>query len=239
MKSKTPEQETQHSQEPENDDEPGERKAGLETEEAGTGDAGGTVKPPTDAEDASGEPKKHKSGFDLSKFRLPQHYTPLGLVEKRAAIRLGKASKQSFFRVHSDPKYQFQTRVLEYEGGDLYLVSPDLCDEFSTLLRRVTLRLYVTLDGVIGIWPLSIPDELRPNRWHISALEIASKAEESWVRMAANMAAGEYDYVIALKPPATVKWPPKEFDELIGEAFKGRVIDTVDHPVLRALRGAL
>jgi hypothetical protein len=216
---------------------------GSEIQEHETGEAGGTggtVKPPIDAEEASEEPKKRKAGFDLAKFRLPQNFTQVGLVEKRAGIRLGKPTKHSFFRVNPSPDYQFETRVLEYgENRDLYLVSPELCDEIPTLLRVVTLRLYVTLDGVIGIWPLPIPDELRPNRWHISALEIALKAEESWVRMAANMAAGEYDYVIALNPPAVVKWPTKTFDELIREAFKGRIIDTPDHPVLRALRGAL
>jgi hypothetical protein len=183
----------------------------------------------------SGSPK---SRFDLAALRLPQNYVETAGVEKRGAIRLGKPPKHSFFRVRTGAEFQFPTRLLEFgEGKDTYLISAELCESLATLLRAVVLRVYVTLDGVAGVWPLAIPDPLRPNRWHTSALEIAHAAEGRWIRMAANQAVGAYDYVIALGDLKEPAWPASSLEEIIREAFKDRFIEQASHPVLRALRG--
>ncbi len=73
--------------------------------------------------------------------------------------------------------------------------------------------------------------------WNRSALEAATIATGKWVRVAANMALGAYDVFEATGeiPPPT--WPGTSFCDLLALAFKGRLVDSVDHPVLRRLRG--
>lgn len=178
------------------------------------------------------------AGFDLAALRLSQNFLETAGVEKRTALRLGKPPKHSFFRVRGGAEYQFPTRLLEFgESKDAYLVAAVLAQPIVTLLRAVVLRLYATLDGTTGIWPVALPDPLRPNRWHTSGLEIVQVAETRWVRMAANQGVGAYDYVAALGDLKEPGWPGVDFEETIREAFKDRCIDSAEHPVLRALRG--
>jgi len=178
--------------------------------------------------------------FDLESLRLPQNYVETAGVEKHAAYSVDKPAKHTFFRVHRDQDKQFPTRVLEYgEGRDRYLVSSELCDQVATLLRPVNLRLYSTYDRVFGIWPLAIPDPLRPNRYHTSALAIASVAEERWVRMAANQHVGAYEHIVALHDLKEPTWPKASFEDILREAFKDRFIESSDHPILCALRGEI
>ncbi len=71
----------------------------------------------------------------------------------------------------------------------------------------------------------------------VSALEAASRASGHWVRMASNMPLGAYDvYETAANWPAP-QWPTESFSDLLRVAFKGRLIDSLDHPVLKRLRG--
>jgi hypothetical protein len=177
-------------------------------------------------------------GFDLAALRLPQSFIEIAGVQKRSAIRLGKPPKHSFFRVHPGLDFQFPTRLLEFgESKDAYLVSPQLVESIATLLRAVVLRIYITRESVVGIWPLAFPDQLRPNRWHTSALDLVRASETNWVRMAANQAVGAYDFVAALGDLKDPIWPAASFEETIREAFKDRLIEGPEHPVLRALRG--
>jgi hypothetical protein len=55
--------------------------------------------------------------------------------------------------------------------------------------------------------------------------------------MAANQGAGAYDFIAALGDLKDPIWPAASFDETIREAFKDRLIEDAEHPVLRALRG--
>jgi hypothetical protein len=51
------------------------------------------------------------------------------------------------------------------------------------------------------------------------------------------MALGAYDVFEATAEWPEPDWPNVPFNELLRVAFKGKVIDTLDHPVLKRLRG--
>ena len=53
----------------------------------------------------------------------------------------------------------------------------------------------------------------------------------------ANMGAGTYDVLEAAAQFPDPVWPEFTLQQLLELAFKNRVIDTMDHPVLRRLRG--
>jgi len=55
--------------------------------------------------------------------------------------------------------------------------------------------------------------------------------------MKANMAGGMYDTWEAAGELADPTWPELTFAEVLKLCFQSRFIETVDHPVIRALRG--
>ena len=55
--------------------------------------------------------------------------------------------------------------------------------------------------------------------------------------MVADMALGAYRIHLAEGDLPDPLWPAKTLPELLKLAFKGRIVDSIDHPVVRRLRG--
>jgi hypothetical protein len=73
--------------------------------------------------------------------------------------------------------------------------------------------------------------------WNRSALEAAQVAMKKWVRVQSNRSLGAYEIYEAAAPWGDPEWPDVQFKDLLKIAFKDRLIDTADHPVLKRLRG--
>ena len=103
--------------------------------------------------------------------------------------------------------------------------------------------LYTTIDrrNVITLWPVRLPDENgRLDDWNRSAHEAAQLGTEQWVRMSADMALGAYRIDVAIGAFPDPAWPTDvTFQDLLTIAFKGKMIEDLDHPVLRRLRGEI
>lgn len=52
------------------------------------------------------------------------------------------------------------------------------------------------------------------------------------------MRAGAYDVFEATAKLPQPEWPVESFEQLFRLAFRDRVIDSIDHPVIRQLKGA-
>ena len=59
----------------------------------------------------------------------------------------------------------------------------------------------------------------------------------SWVRVAANMSLGAYEVYEASGSIPDPEWPDVTFRVLLEIAFKGRFIQSLDHPVIHRLQG--
>jgi hypothetical protein len=57
--------------------------------------------------------------------------------------------------------------------------------------------------------------------------------------MSSNQGLGAYELHPAIANLAEPEWPDVSFQEILKIAFKGRLIEELDHPVLRRLRGEL
>jgi hypothetical protein len=63
-------------------------------------------------------------------------------------------------------------------------------------------------------------------------------AMQRWVRVKANMSLGAYEVYEASANIPEPAWPGDlTFDQMLKIAFKGRLVDSFDHPVLKRLRG--
>ncbi len=178
---------------------------------------------------------------NLESLRLSQDFAGIARVKPALTnIACKRPHKQEFIRIRPGAENRFDTGCfINKESREVYLVSHTVWD---LLVGNVTPTLLAVCQSrnspVPFLWPLTLPDSDRPNRWHESALEAASLAESQWVKVAADMSAGLYVSMIAVDKLPEPDWSNvPTMPELLRLAFKGRFIDSEDHPVLRRLRG--
>jgi hypothetical protein len=106
--------------------------------------------------------------------------------------------------------------------------------EFAT----VTLYTTITRQGILHLWPVKLPTrEGRQNEWHRSAGEGAERAMKKWVRMTASMSLGAYEIFEASGDLPDPVWPDFSFEEILKIAFRDRIVDRPDHPLVQRLQG--
>ena len=154
-------------------------------------------------------------------------------------VPVRKPSKEWFFRIH--PDYSLDTLVLELkEDSETLLVAPALrgalLEEKCVVIR--TIRLGVNRQGTPFLWPMRKPTEGRKDAWALSALDAAREAESRWTRLQPDMSLGAYRLAVA-KVDDVPRWPKESFNDLLRIGFKGAVVDSLDHPLLKKLRGVV
>jgi len=181
--------------------------------------------------------------FDLNGLRLSQNFsTNIGVKKVLTTVPVRKPHKQHFIRVKPDQNWRLETAVLTLKDGgeETYLVSAGMISELSHEIVPVILQTAVNRQGDPFIWPVRLPaEDGKHNPWHRSALEAATMAMKTWVRVQANMTLGAYDVFEATGDLPEPNWPDIDFQDLIRIAFKDHLIESPDHPVIRQLRGVV
>jgi hypothetical protein len=180
--------------------------------------------------------------LDLGAMAKPQDYADLS-SEHIARLRVGRPPNASFFRVHPT-LYQDLTVYVHEEGMEkvTYLItSPvyaQVIDEPAFKHKRY--YLYMTQNGVLGLLPVSLPNMTgRLDSWSESMGRIVSVARERYVRVISNMELREYTYREAVQDFGEPSWPNEEWVELLSLAFQDRIIDSMDHDIIRKLNGEI
>ncbi len=186
--------------------------------------------------------KSKPNPFDPARLRLSQRFSKGADVQRAiVTVPVRKPNPQEFFRVHPDEAWRLETALIEIKADrEMYLVDPGIWPLFPNECKPRTL--YTTIDrrNVVTLWPVRLPDEKgRLDDWNRSAHEAAQLAMQKWVRLSANQSLGAYDIDIASGVFPDPVWPDITFQELLKIAFKGRLIEDLDHPVLRRLRGEI
>lgn len=207
--------------------------------------SGQTVPPdhsPTGQDPSPESLKGAPDPFDLDRLKLPPSGTNApGTQKLLVTIPARKPDKAWWIRVHPDEQYRIETLVLELKDArELYLIAADirehLLGEPTVSRRRIVTA--INRQGTLFLWPLRLPDESgKLDPWGETALAGADSATRGWTRISANMALGANDIWQAQAFLSEPEWPAHTFQEMLRVAFRGRMIDSVDHPVLRRLRG--
>jgi hypothetical protein len=182
------------------------------------------------------------AALDLDQFRLSQHFAAATAVRKHVVtVPVRKPNRQEFVRVHPDSDWRLTTATLNLkEERETYVVVPKLWATLNEELVRATLYAAMTRQGTFFIWPVRMPGaDGRLDEWSRSAHEGADLATRAWVKVAANMNLGAYELGEAQGDLPDPVWPSETFAELFSIAFRGKVIDDIDHPVLRKLHGEI
>jgi hypothetical protein len=179
--------------------------------------------------------------FDPAVLRLDQSFTEGPAVKKLlTTIPVRKPGAQDFVRVHEGEKYRLDTAVISLKDDrETYLVAPVLVRELVDECIPVTLYTAITRQGVLTLWPVRLPGtDGRDMEWWRSAREATELAMHSWVRLKANTALGAYEIYTAAGNIPDPEWPQLSLHEILKIAFREFMIDTVDHAVIKKLRGA-
>ena len=90
------------------------------------------------------------------------------------------------------------------------------------------------------IWPVALGDGSgRRNAWHDTAREASELAKREWIKLVSDMAGGCYRIYRAKGALPNPVFPEKNLEELLRIAFRGRVIDSETHPVVRQALGLI
>lgn len=180
--------------------------------------------------------------LDLTALRLPQDFGAVAGVKKvLTTVPVRKPGNQAFVRVHADPAWQQTALILQLkDDGECYFVHPSLYGDLADEVRPKLLYTYVTRDGNIALWPVNLPgDDGRLDAWSQSAHTAAQIAQTTWVRLKANRTVGAYDVYEGSAITDEPTWPEKSFKEILTLAFRDRLITSLDHPVVKRLRGEI
>jgi hypothetical protein len=165
----------------------------------------------------------------------------LGVKEALVTIRCRKPNKEEWVRVHPSEDYCLETYVIELKTeNEIYLLTPVL---WPTLAGEPTLglRRFFTAQSYQGetfLWPcrLPTPDGKLPD-WVAIPLEAARMAKDAWVRISWDEAQRKHRIWEAEGQMTEPRWPDLPLNQLLKLCFKDRFIQSLDHPILKKLRG--
>jgi hypothetical protein len=183
--------------------------------------------------------------FDPERYRLTQNFDSAGVKKLVLTVPVvSKPSPEWFSRVHLDPDFRMSAAVLELrdteQRGETYLVDPNLVPYLQDEPTCFPAEIFtgVNRQGVVFLWRVKLPKAGRSaNAWTLSNLEGATRAQTDWVRITSNMSLGAYEVAVATAALPEPTWPEMSFGELLRISFKDHIIDSLDHPVLKQLRG--
>lgn len=180
--------------------------------------------------------------FDPERLKLSQDFAGnLSVKKLLTTVPVRKPDKTWWVRVNPREDCRIQTAVVELkEDREIYLVDPALRAHLSTESVFGVRAIFTAINrqGVLFLWPIVLPSaDGKTLEWHRSALEAATIAQDRWIRVRANLALGAYEVMEATGELPEPAWPDLSFGEVLRIAFKDRFIQTLDHPVLRRLRG--
>lgn len=183
-------------------------------------------------------PKKHDIFDDLAALGRPLDEV-IASEKLLTSLLVRKPKADEWVRLHPC----IHARAYVYEHKDersWYLVLPGIVEPLLSVVRYVQLSLAVNYSGTAFVWPVPVPTERKPHRAHVTAFAGAEKAMLEWIRIHW----GKEEYEVYRRSSAKIEpvWPAEiaNASEMLRLAAKGgafEVIDSLDHPVVRAMKG--
>jgi hypothetical protein len=180
--------------------------------------------------------------WNVDALRLDQSFLEgtAGVKKLLTTVPVRKPNPHDFNRVHPDPAYRANLAVIKLrdERDETYLLTPSIARALPGEFGMATVFTAINRQGVLFLWPVMLPQpDGRPNEWNWSAAEAAEMAMTKWIRVKANMSLGAYEIYEAQSLIADPKWPDQPFQELLRIGFRDRLVNNLDHPLVKRLHG--
>jgi hypothetical protein len=160
-------------------------------------------------------------------------------VKRLGSIEVRKPKKQEWFRSH--PEMFAEISVIRREStGDFYAVDPQLVHELEEETRGAYITAAISYEGALFLWPIIKPKADGSGiQLFENDLADLSLSQECWIRRQWMSGSKSYkvDQANTDRPP---EWPDNtSIGDWVKRGFRGRFIDTLDHQLVRQLRGDL
>ena len=181
-------------------------------------------------------------GFSMADFVVDPAKPAVMVVRKIIQVPVKKPNNQKYFRVLPGSDWEVVVPVLELkEESEFYLVHPSVLPYIQEETKMVKLHLACYTDGTPFLIPVPLPpdgDYSKWNSWHRSLAEVVKAAQDNWVRSTADRASGGYKLRVASGDFTCPSLPEDMIlDSFVMLGFKDRIIDSVEHPVVKKLLG--
>jgi len=180
------------------------------------------------------------ANIDLKNVRLPTNYgATLGVKKLLTTIQVGRPKKAQFFRTHQSEDMVFPSMILENnEAQETYVVFPEVAQAISELVRPVFLHAAIDRQNNVFLIPVPLPgDSGVRHPAHESLAQAVEYAKVKWIRLNFNKHISGYDIYQAEALLPEPEWPSGDIESYVQVAFRGRVITSLDHPVIQAHLG--
>jgi hypothetical protein len=178
--------------------------------------------------------------FDPAVLRIkPDFIETAGVKKLLTTVPERKPNKQDFIRVRDATDFRDTFALIQIgEDREFYLVPPPLAPELVGEYNLFTVYTAINRQGTVFLWPVRLPGaDGKTTEWWKSAHQAAAEGTKSWVRVTANQNLGAYEIRVATNIITAPDWPDVTFRELLRIAFTDHLIDSVEHPVVKQLRG--
>jgi hypothetical protein len=179
--------------------------------------------------------------FDLDSLCQSQDFLETARVKKLLrTVPVRKPNQQEFVRVHPSLDYRRNFLCVDLKDDrELYLVRPEIAPELAGETVMKTIYTAINRQDVVFLWSVTVPPpDGKQLEWWRSMREAAELAMTSWIRMKANTSLGAYEIFRAESLLPEPEFPEVPYQELLKIAFRDRMMDRVDHTVIKRLRGS-
>jgi hypothetical protein len=212
--------------------------------------ANGGVVPDASPTNGEGTPIAKPQGNRLERFKSKRAGTAANVeVLLPPLSNSGIGGVKDFVRLHPNEAEYWSEElcfvsvpVHGQKKDTLHLIDEDLAMRYVETSRIKRCRLALASKPHNNFFLCEVPSQNLDNSWNRSAVDACERAKTHWLIASSRKGEGGEEYLIknavdqdSFPPP---KWPTKSLYELIETAFKGRMIDTEDHPGLLRLIGA-
>jgi hypothetical protein len=187
-------------------------------------------------------PDAGESEFDLSRYA----YTPTGGgVVRREQLTIPEGRPRDvFFRIDPRPEMQMPVAIFEHKpegrlSPDIYILVPDVAEQLGRRAKHALVRVCICRPSVLRLWAVKVPsaERGRPNTFTQTAWDACAILERQWGRIDLNESGTGYDVILAETAWADPEWRDEELGGLIAKAFKGRFVNSMEHEIIKELRG--
>jgi hypothetical protein len=181
------------------------------------------------------------SRFDPKRYRQANNVQPVDgeahTTKIQTVIPVRKPSRKQFIFAKPSPDFRVDNlpTLQDEVTGDIYLLAADL--EFPADVENkidyLNLATAITVDGSLFLWFY----KNSTNSWSQSARIAIREASRQWVRVIPDKSSNGYIIELPKVAPAPPTWPNYTFPEILEIAFGARYIDSLEHPLVKKLRG--
>jgi len=160
-------------------------------------------------------------------------------VKRLGSIDVRKPKKQEWFRSHLGMFAEISV-IRRESTGDFYAVDPVLVHELAEETREAYIAAAVSYEGALFLWPIIKP-KADGSGIQLFENDLADLylSRQCWIRR--QWAPGSKSYKVdQANTDRSPEWPENSnISDWVTRAFRGRFIDSLDHQLVRQLRGDL